>query len=92
MGENRIGDEVMIYKDTKLYIELLELLKVCSENIICPFCGNDLRKRYDCKMCEIDHMSQDCLREGKHVENCLLEKHAALVEIDIDCRKKVVKT
>ena len=72
----------MLYEDNQLYKELLELLKACSKETICPYCGNDLRKRYDCLFCEIDHMGKECLREGKHRDDCLLEKHLALVEIE----------
>jgi hypothetical protein len=52
-------------------------------SVYCPYCGNDLRKRYDCEFCEIDHMGKDCFRDGKHEEGCLLIKHLSLVEIDL---------
>lgn len=73
----------MIYYDKTLYKELFELLKKISNEAECPFCGNDLRERYDCEGCYIDHLGGECFREGKHEDNCLLRKHFALIEIDL---------
>lgn len=62
----------MIYTDKKLYAELLQILKSCMNEIHCPVCGNDLRPKYHCEGCEIDHTGSECHRDGKHKENCLL--------------------
>lgn len=69
----------MIYEDDTLYKELLQILKACMKKTHCPVCGNDTRKRHDCKFCEHDHMGK-CLRDGKHKDDCLLKKHSALVD------------
>ena len=70
----------MIYEDNNLYRELVQILKACMEKPHCPVCGNDTRKRHNCILCENNHMGIECLRDGKHKDDCLLQKHAGLVE------------
>ena len=50
---------------------------------ICPYCHNDLRKRYDCKHCGNSHMDGECMRHGKHEDNCSGEAlRAALAALE----------
>jgi hypothetical protein len=77
-----------LYDDLVMLEELQEILTDCVKGINCPVCGADTQKQFDCKNCEIDHMDDKCYRQGKHDDDCLLMKHSALVDIEIDMLKK----
>lgn len=54
-------------------VELIcqKIVDAAEGEVYCPFCGKDLRTRYDCKSCDIDHRGE-CLRDGKHADDCLV--------------------
>lgn len=73
----------------KVSKKILDLLKMCADASHCPVCENDLRPRYHCTTCEIDHMGKKCFRDGKHADDCLLWNTIQIQEkIKIKNRKK----
>jgi hypothetical protein len=38
----------------------------------CPFCGNSIRPKFDCKNCSVDHLGSECFRSGAHKDGCIV--------------------
>ena len=55
-----------------------EILRIIANALndasYCPFCGKDIRPKFDCKNCEMDHLGKSCYRDGAHTEDCIVLK------------------
>lgn len=70
-----IKDKQLIVSVPGLFMALLMGLPEFGDvGVDCPWCGNDLRKKYTCKSCEIDHMGGGCFHDGEHEKDCMAIK------------------